>query len=216
LGYLYFKDKHEPEPIVWVAIAFACGAILVLPVAQIEKLLVNIMGLQVVNTSAQMAKVSWILGGIVEESAKLVMVLLLMFRQKEFDEPIDGIIYAGAVALGFASAENVIYINSLGASVILVRGPISTLGHMLFSSIWGYALGKAKFDPKNRMTLLLKGFALSAFFHGLFNFLIFTKVMSAILVYILMMVLWRMLAGMVAEAEANSPFAPKNRKVELK
>ena len=48
--------------------------------------------------------------GPCEELAKFLAVRLFVYRNKEFNEPLDGIIYAAAAALGFASLENVLYV----------------------------------------------------------------------------------------------------------
>ncbi len=207
LVYVYKKDKLEPEPIGWVILVFICGALLVPLCVLIEKPLSSGLGVDTIRTTADAAKVSWFVAGLVEEGAKFLLVIGLVSYRRTFNEPMDGIVYAAAAALGFASAENIIYIKKFGAFVILLRGPLSTLGHMLFSSIWGYAIGKAKFGRENRLSLLAKGFILSAFFHGLYDFLLFTKVLAALAVYLVLTTLRKMLLRMVAEAQAKSPFA---------
>ncbi len=186
---------------------FIFGGVVVYPIALIEGALTSSMGIEVPESAADAAAVSWVIAGLIEEGAKLAVVLVLVYHRHVFDEPMDGIVYSAAAALGFASVENVIYIKEFGATVILVRGPLATLGHMLFSCIWGYALGKAKFDRARRLSIMAKGFVLSAFFHGLYDFLIFTNILAAFSVYLVSVVLWKMMVRMVSEAQAKSPFA---------
>ena len=51
----------------------------------------------------------------VEESFKGMAVLLVyLIVRREFDSILDGIIYAGIVALGFAATENSYYIYNFG------------------------------------------------------------------------------------------------------
>ena len=45
--------------------------------------------------------------GPVEEGDKVLLPYLIVFRWRQFDEPIDGFEYAAAISLGFASVENV-------------------------------------------------------------------------------------------------------------
>ncbi|MCK5833722.1 PrsW family intramembrane metalloprotease, partial [bacterium] len=195
-----------------VIIVFFAGAIIVIPTAYLERTLSLVMGVQSPGNAADAAKVSWIIAGLIEEGAKLAVVMLIIWKRTGFNEPMDGLVYAAAASLGFASAENIIYIKEFGATVILIRGPMSVLGHMLFSSIWGYTLGRAKFERSKRFSLLVRGFVLSAFFHGLYDFLIFTKIIASIALYILMGLLWNILLRMFADAESRSPFTlEKNR-----
>ena len=207
LAYFYRKDRFDPEPIGWVLVVFIAGAVVVFPVVAIEKALTYGIGVEGIGSTADAAAVSWVIAGLVEEAAKLGVVLALVFYRRNFDEPMDGMVYAAAAALGFASVENVSYIQKFGAQVILMRGPLATLGHLLFSCIWGYALGKAKFSRARRLAIITKGFVLSAFFHGLYDFLIFTNIMAALSVYLVSVVLWKMMVQMVAEAQTKSPFA---------
>jgi len=212
LWFVYKKDRYEPEPVIWVIIVFFAGALVTIPTALIEKSLSSSMGLHMIGSSADAAKASWIVAGIVEEAAKLAVVIIIMWKRDGFNEPMDGLVYAAAASLGFASAESIVRIKHYGAMVVLFRGPMAVLGHMLFSSMWGYALGRAKFEPQRRLSLLAKGFVLAAFFHGLYNFLIFTRVIASIALYILTALLWNMLARMVDDAEKRSPFAPTTEK----
>lgn len=212
LWFVYKKDKYEPEPIFWVLIVFFAGALASVPVMLIERSLISSMGLHLVETASDATKASWILAGLLDEGAKLAVVLLIIWKNEGFNEPMDGLVYAAAASLGFASAENFMQIKRVGALIVLIRGPMVVVGHMLFSSIWGYALGKAKFDKERRLSLLIKGFVLSATFHGLYNFLVHTQIVASIVLYLLMMLLWAILARMVDEAEKRSPFAPSTRK----
>lgn len=112
--------------------------------------------------------------GVVEELAKFAVVLTLAYTNVEFNEPVDGIIYAAAAALGFATFENIFYLIDQGPLIILLRGPVSTLGHVLFSAMWGAALGLARFEKNRRRRYLLigRGLLWAVITHGLFDILI--------------------------------------------
>ncbi len=211
LVYVYRKDIHEPEPVGWVILMFSLGALSVIPVGLIESWVTGRMGISEPWSLADTAKISWIVAGFIEEFAKMAIVIVFVSYRKTFNEPMDGIVYASAVALGFASAENVLYINRFGNVVILFRAPLATLGHLLFSSIWGYAIGNARFDNDRRLALIGKGFLLSAFFHGLYNFLMFTQIFAAFAVYLVVATLRKMLIRMVDTAQNRSPFKPQSQ-----
>ena len=77
--------------------------------------------------------------GPCEEIAKFLAVRLFVYRNHEFDEPLDGIIYAAAAALGFASLENVLYVidwhtgvTSSGARSAM-RSLLALPGHVIFA-----------------------------------------------------------------------------------
>ena len=54
----------------------------------------------------------------------------------------DGLVYAAAASLGFASLENLMYVLAFGPWVMVLRAPLSTLAHVIFGSFWGFPLGR--------------------------------------------------------------------------
>ena len=68
--------------------------------------------------------------GPVEEFSKFAVVRLKAYRSLYFDEPMDGLVYAAAASLGFASLENVLYVVDFGPEVMIVRAPVSTVAHL--------------------------------------------------------------------------------------
>lgn len=109
--------------------------------------------------------------GAVEEGVKLAAVFFLARRRTEFDEPVDGIIYGTAAALGFAAIENVKYfaLGRLSPSVIVMRTLTSAPAHLFFGAIWGYALGVRLVSRRRRLPLF---FAMAALLHGSFDALL--------------------------------------------
>lgn len=119
--------------------------------------------------------------GLVEELFKCAAAFLVSYKQPRFTRIIDGVKFGVAVSLGFAAAENALYlIPSLQAfdintfvSTFVVRFIYSTLAHTLYTGIFGYYLGQAQFVREGRWKLLAKGFALAVATHGLFDFVAF-------------------------------------------
>lgn len=111
---------------------------------------------------------------VIEELAKFFVVFTVAYPNKAFNEPMDGIVYAAAAAVGFASFENVFYVLNKGPLVLLLRGPFSTLGHVLFSALWGAALGLSLNEPSRsrRFWMISGGLVLSILAHGVYNILI--------------------------------------------
>jgi RsiW-degrading membrane proteinase PrsW (M82 family) len=174
-GYLYYKDRYRPEPLLkfgscyllGLAAAGAClGAYRLLELAGAA-----------IDPSALMETGGWkYLGysitatGLVEELFKLLPFVLVAVRFRSFDEKTDGIIYASAIALGFASFENLRALSVLGGWELWGRAVASPLTHAVFASIWGYKVGLARIRKKPLWMPAALGLAMAAAAHGLFNF----------------------------------------------
>ena len=129
--------------------------------------------------------------GLVEELFKLLPFPFVM-RFSDFNDEIDGIFYASACALGFASYENVHYLPGLAGFALFGRAFASPLSHSVFASVWGHLAGVAHIRKKKLLPPVLKGLGLAALLHGLFDFLNLAPLLrffSALL--ILAVWLWR-------------------------
>ncbi len=151
---------------------------------------------------------------IIEEVFKFFTVRYSVYKNREFNEPLDGIIYAAAAALGFASIENTFYLFSfLNEGVIaltaffIVRALLSVPGHALFSSMWGYALGIAKYLPENRKGhIVLTGVVTAIFFHALYNFLLSSLLVGAFGMLIFIPLLWKLVHNRIRELLNKPPY----------
>lgn len=159
LWYIWKKDNYEPEPLHLVAWVFFLGALSVIPAGLIE-----LPFPEGVISSAFVAPV-------IEEALKFLVVFLAMYRHPDFDEPMDGMVYAAAAGLGFATIENILYVIEGGVAVGIIRAIASVPGHVVFSCLWGFGLGTAKFRPASERTvIILAGLFGSMLLHGIFNF----------------------------------------------
>ena len=174
--YLYRKDRYEPEPLHLLAGVFFLGALSVIPAALLELPFDS-----TIFTSAVIAP-------LVEECLKFSVVFFVMYRNPEFDEPMDGIVYAAAAGLGFATIENIFYVLDGGVAVGILRAVASVPGHVIFSCIWGFALGRAKFWPASqRGGIIFTGLAGAILLHGIFNFsLEYFELLGLIMILVVM------------------------------
>ena len=163
----YFVKKDlEPEPLHLIRNCFLLGMLSVIPAGLIEGMLPLPKVLQTVLGAP-----------IIEESCKFLTVYFTIYGSAEFDEPMDGVVYSVAVALGFASLENAFYLyktyhDTEGSlpTVTVIRGFFSVPGHALFAVMWGYPLGIAKFSSRALdRNLVAVGLILGMVFHGIFN-----------------------------------------------
>lgn len=192
--YFYRRDKFEPEPAALIVKIFLLGVLVTFPVAFVEGFFGLFIALPLIMGA--------VVAPIVEEYGKFWVVRRFAYHNPEFDEPMDGIVYAAAAALGLATLENILYVftayltsPSLALGTIVVRAIFSVPGHALFSGVWGYALGRAKFAPaEERSGIVLRGLLLGMVLHGIFNFLLFSAeiVAYAMAVFILVLIpgLW--------------------------
>lgn len=171
---LYREDRHRPEPLLAVALAVVGGAGALWIAGRIEGWLMPDMGMMD-ESLLQRTRIAFLIAGPVEESLKLLAVLVLVWPWSHFDEPMDGIVYGAASGAGFALAENFLFMQD-GPEIILSRGPIGTSVHVLFSIVWGVALGQAGHRGRRRDRFLLIGAGLIAasLLHGAFDLIVFS------------------------------------------
>jgi len=208
LWYFYNKDRYEPEPLSWILMVYIFGIVVTIPVAFIEDTLSIIVPEFFIVV---------LVAPIVEEAGKYLVVKKTVWESLEFDEPVDGIIYAAAAGLGFATLENVIYVFSavetsliLALQTGLLRALISVPGHVLFSAMWGYSLGKARFIPQEQRTgVIATGLILAMAFHALFNLLLYDAIGFAVLILVVVPVLWFSVQKKIDQALLSSGYRPR-------
>ena len=199
-AYHYHKDRHLPEPVGRLALAFGLGLLS----AAISKALYIALGWASLRYDALALADGNTLGlfaysmlaiGPVEELAKLLPFLLLVLRFPEMDEPIDGIIYASFVALGYAAVENTMYLEYLTPIEAVARGFAGPVVHILFASIWGYTLGCAHLRGQSLLRGFASGFLIAAGLHGLYDFIVLQQSLNALPIAALLIVgmwIWRL------------------------
>lgn len=174
--YHYHKDRHLPEPVGHLFLAFTLGMLATrLSMAMYEAL--GGLGLRydaghlADTTSLGLFAYSMLAIGPIEELAKLVPFALVVIRFREFDEPLDGIIYASFIGLGYAAVENWQYLDYLTPAEAFARGFASPVLHILFASIWGHWIGRAHLSQQSVAKAALLGLAVAAGLHGLYDYL---------------------------------------------
>ncbi len=190
MAYVYFRDKYEKEPIGLILRGMMAGVLVIFPVVAVERALEYLApGL---SQTGDAAYKGFVVAGATEELFKFLILYLLFWRNRNFNERYDGIVYAVAVSLGFAAVENVIYVTESSVRVGLLRAVTAIPGHTLFGILMGYYLGLAKFIPSRKSEFLQKAFIVPWLFHGMYDFLILSKQPVLILAFIpFLLILWR-------------------------
>ena len=188
-------DRSQPEP-WWLLIAtLLCGGITALGAAGVERFVaqkVSFLNPWRSGDAGPRALVQALVAytltvGLVEELAKW-LACQLAYKRREFDEPIDGIVYASAAAAGFSLLENVAYLNQarMSPAVLAARTFLTLPAHVFFSALWGYGYGR-KLVTRQHMRIATNIF-LAVVLHGLFDTLVTTpRLMPAAIVLDMMM-----------------------------
>jgi RsiW-degrading membrane proteinase PrsW (M82 family) len=197
IGYLYYKDRYQPEPVWAVGTAYVLG-IGMAYVATWAYDLSTLFGLPedpfALAETNRLAFLVYAIGfvGVVEELLKLLPFWLIVMRLRAFDEVLDGIVYASAIALGYATLENVFFLPELESTALYGRAFAAPLVHTMFSSIWGYALARARFHGRSPWIAGVVGLSLAALVHGLYDYVSLDPVLQpAAALAILVVWVWR-------------------------
>ena len=178
---IVWLDRYDPEPSWLLALAFAWGGL----VAVIISFVVNTAIGEVTYAVTQSPDAATFIGAVVsapifEEASKgLGLVVLLVFFRRYFDDVLDGIVFAGVIALGFATVENVLYygravggggLGGLGV-LFLLRGIVSPFAHVTFTIMTGIGCGIARESHNLAIRILMPivGYIAAVMLHAIWN-----------------------------------------------
>ncbi|MCE5289572.1 MAG: PrsW family intramembrane metalloprotease [Nocardiaceae bacterium] len=186
LAVFMWIDRVEPEPGRYLLMAFGWGATFSVMISlTLEGALTPLVG----ETASP-----YLVAPVVEEGAKaMILFFLVWFRKAEFDGVVDGVVYAGFTAAGFAFTENILYIANAyqtgttggdGAITIapggvddavvtfVMRCVFTPFAHPLFTIMTGIGLGIAVLSRHRAVRVLapLAGYTLAVALHALWNF----------------------------------------------
>ena len=179
---LYWTDRYEREPKILLGAVFFWGVAIAAGGAYIVNTALG-MGVYIFTNSevATDFTTATLIAPIVEESLKglAVLIVFLVFR-KEFDSILDGIVYAGVAALGFAATENTHYIYNMGYLdggweglwfLVFVRVILVGWQHPFYTAFTGIGLATARMSRSGLVKLLapIIGFSVAMFTHAFHN-----------------------------------------------
>ncbi|MAD11976.1 MAG: PrsW family intramembrane metalloprotease [Flavobacteriaceae bacterium] len=166
--YIYQKDKYDKEPKRLIIKSFMLGCLGIIPALFLEI---------ICNQSLFSNLFLYVFFGIalIEEGVKFFFLKKYMYNEVEFNEPMDGIVYAVMISLGFATVENISYVlnnKDQEINVAIIRMFTAIPLHAVCGVILGYFVGLAKFSKKENL-LFYKGLFLATLVHTLYNYFIF-------------------------------------------
>ena len=195
--YIYKRDKHK-EPTNLLARLFLSGIISCFLVLAISLLLTQIFpflnkGYNTMNF-IEFILYTFIFIALTEECCKWLMTYYLGYKNKEFDEVYDILVYAVFVALGFAAFENILYVfGNDSLQVGLMRAFLAIPGHVCDGIAMGYYLSLARFHEKrNNLQQAkinkLKSILVPTLYHGIYDYCCLTDSNLVLLVFIIFIV----------------------------
>ena len=177
---LIWLDRYDPEPLWLLALAFAWGALVAVLISVVVNTVIGVAVTLSVSENAGELAGAVISAPIFEEGSKgLGLLILLIFFRRYFDDILDGIVFGGVIALGFATVENVMYYGSalaeggIGAMIFLfvLRGILSPFAHVTFTAMTGIGCGIARESHRGAVKILAPviGYIFAVTLHAVWN-----------------------------------------------
>lgn len=181
----YLREDRHPEPKLLLLLTFVGGMASVVLAIVGECVFAQLAGggscRQGINYTAENIITLFLAIAFIEEYVKYLVVKFLVLRKKDFDEPVDAMIYLITAALGFAAVENVLFVFPLfhdnlrlGLEITTNRFLGANLLHALSSAIVGFFLARAWFSP-HRHHFVALGIIIASLLHAFFNYLILVR-----------------------------------------
>jgi RsiW-degrading membrane proteinase PrsW (M82 family) len=187
----FWLDRWEPEPSRLLLLAFLWGA----SVAIGASLVLELASSEVLGHGAVLV----VVGPAIEEAAKgaFLLVMLTGARRREFDGEVDGLVYAGFAAVGFAFVEDIGYVaqsfsqgTEATVATVILRLVLAPFAHPLFTSMIGLGVGLAVSRPQQsaRWRYPLIGYLAAVTLHALWNGSLTFGFAGYLLVYLVIMI----------------------------
>jgi len=182
LYYVYQQDKLQREPVKNLVKAFFYGWASVLASLLISRPFMS-LGLfpAEIHSYWDAFRTAFFGAAIPEETAKLVLLFLFLRKCKDFDERMDGIVYAACIGLGFASFENIEYLFAAGTDWITVglgRSITAIPGHFGFAVVMGYYFSLHYFDGYRAPGAGLKMWLYPVLLHGAYDWIAMSQAVT--------------------------------------
>ena len=193
----FVKSDRFKEPTKEIIKVFFLGILITIPAYFLNTYLSEIW----YSTNASEGLISsFLTAAPVEEGLKLSVLYFFVYKMKDFNEPVDGIVYGVTVSLGFATLENIYYVYLLAdyfettsMTLAILRSFSAIPAHAVFGVFMGYFFMKYAFIKKGDN--LIFAFLIPFVLHGCYN--LFTSsnfIISLILIIISWIIALRMFA----------------------
>ena len=183
----FVKSDRFPEPTNQIIKIFIYGILICFPAFFLNSALIDVYS----STGISDGLISSFLSAApVEEVLKFTVLYSLVYKMKDFNEPIDGIVYGVTVSLGFATLENIYYVYVLNdyfdtssQSLAVLRSFSAIPAHGVFGAVMGYFFMKYSFiNKQNNLALCM---IVPILLHGSYNFFAHSYFIVSLLIVII-------------------------------
>ena len=180
--YTYQQDKLQREPVKNLVKAFFYGWLSVFAsfVISVPSMGMGLFPREILSLGDAF-RTAFFGAAIPEETAKLFLLWLFLRKCRDFDERMDGIVYAVCVGMGFAAFENIEYLFASGTDWVTTgigRSLTAIPGHFAFAVIMGYYYSLNHFDKYRAPLAGLKMWLYPVLAHGLYDTIAMYAVVS--------------------------------------
>lgn len=179
------SDKFK-EPNKEIFLVFISGILITIPAYLANTFLIEDVYVNYLFISESLAS-SFLSAAVVEEGLKFLALYLIVYRLREFNEPMDAIVYGVCVSLGFATLENIFYIFYLDYGIepiyfSILRGFTAIPAHAIFGVMMGYFFMRYAFFHKSKSLYL--SFLIPYLLHGSYNYFLSNYFLISLLLII--------------------------------
>lgn len=210
IWFIYREDLYEREKWLPLFVCFVLGVLITYPVMKMQELFYH-MGWEDSGSIGATLVSAFLLVALTEEVVKYLALIVYPYRSSFFNEPLDGIVYAIFIGMGFATLENILYAYRYDMATTLVRALTAVPAHATFAAIMGYYIGKAKFDSALRAGYLWKGLVVAVLLHGLYDFFVLQEIDEGLMILSVVILTASILYALelIRELQQESPFRKK-------
>ena len=195
LYYVYSRDRF-PEPPRVVFLTFILGAGTVLPITIFIPIIEGFSENFALSVFGADFYMSFLRAAFLEESAKWLVLILFCVKSKEFNEPMDAIVYGVAASLGFATYENWEYITialsestTNASTVAWLRAFTAIPLHALAGIFMGFFLLGTIFDKEYKKLNLFLSLFFPICLHGTYNLILISNDISHQYIFLLLVLM---------------------------
>ena len=190
IGKYYYNKDTIKEPLKLLRKLFLAGILASFFVIYLSIILIlffpNYLDTDSITNKINLLAYCFIFVAFIEEITKYFMIYLIGYKNKEFDQAYDIILYSVIVGLGFACSENIIYIFSETDLVTtILRGITAVPAHACFQTIMGYFLYKYKISKQKKYLWL--SIVIPTLIHGIYDYIVLSSSKATFIYFILLL-----------------------------
>lgn len=169
--YLKYKFGKQPYPLLFKSFLWGMVSIGLVLIVQV---LASYFELDRLGNIRRILFYSLVIMAFFSELAKFFFLKGFLYPKEDFKSPVDGIIYAVMISMGFATMNNILsLINIPNLDVNLINAFTSGPANVIFGVLMGFFIGMGKLR-KIRFVDSMTGLGAAVLFHALYGFCMLT------------------------------------------